>query len=62
MCSSAILSARNADINEINKLVVTLLDSINERIYTSVDSADRCDDNGLMAKAILPEFLNSLNP
>ena len=59
---SAILSARNADVIEINKLVVKLLDSHNERIYISVDSADRCDDNGLMAEAILPEYLNSLNP
>ena len=62
MCSSDILSARNEDVNEINKLVVTLLDSHNECIYTTVDSADRCDDNGLMAEEILPQYLNSLNP
>ena len=62
ICSSAILSARNADVNEINKLVVTLLDSHNERIYISVDSADQCDNNEFMAEAILPEYLNSLNP
>ena len=41
MCSSAILSARDAGVNEINKLVLTLLDNHNERIYKSVDSADR---------------------
>ena len=45
----------NADVNEINKLVVTLLDSHNERIYTIDDSVDRYDENGLMAEAILPE-------
>ena len=29
---------------------------------TSVDSADHCDDNGLMGEVILSEYLNSLNP
>ena len=48
-------------MNEINKTVVSLLDSYNERVYTSVDSADHCDDNGLMGEGILPEYLNSLN-
>ena len=28
----------------------------------SVDLADRCDDNGLIAEAILLEYVNSLNP
>ena len=49
-------------MNEINKTVVSLLDCYNERVYTSVDSADHCDDNGLMGEGILPEYLNSLNP
>ena len=62
MSSSVILAARNIDVNEINKTVVSLLDSYNERVYTSVDSADHCDDNGLMGEGILPEYLNSLNP
>ena len=43
-------------------MVVTLLDSRNEQIYTSDDSADNCDDNSLMRELILPEYLNSLNP
>ena len=62
MSSSVILAARNIDVNEINKTAVSLLDSYNERVYTSVDSADHCDDNGLMGEEILPEYLNSLNP
>ena len=40
----------------------SLLDSHNERVYTSVDSADHGDDNGLMGEAILAEYLNSLKP
>ena len=62
MSSWYILPARNIDVNEINKTVVSLLDSYNERVYTSIDSADHCDDNGLMGEGILPEYLNSLNP
>ena len=49
-------------MNRINKTVISLLDSDNERVYTSVDIADHCDDNGLMGEGILPEYLNSLNP
>ena len=62
MSSSVILATRNLDVNEINKTVVSLLDSYNKRVYTSVDSADHCDDNGLMGEGILPEYINSLNP
>jgi hypothetical protein len=47
MSSSAILSARNIDVDEINKNVL-LLDESSERIYTSIDSAENCDDTGLM--------------
>ena len=36
MSSSAILSVRNVDVNELNKEVVSLLDSYNKRIYTSI--------------------------
>ena len=59
--SSVILAAQNIDVNEINKTVVSLLDSYNERVYTSVDLADHCDDNHLMGEGILSEYLNSLN-
>ena len=62
MSTSVILAARNIDVNEINETLVSLLDSYNERVYTSADSADHCDDNGLMGEGILPEYLNSLNP
>ena len=62
MSSSAILSARSTDVNELNKEVVLLLDNYNKRIYTSIDSIDNFGDNGLMAEATLPEYLNSLDP
>ena len=62
MSSSVILAARNIDVNEINKTFVSLLDSYNESVYTSVASADHCDDNGLMGEGIISEYLNSLNP
>ncbi|XP_011859152.1 PREDICTED: uncharacterized protein LOC105556668 [Vollenhovia emeryi] len=56
-----ILSARNADVNEINKRVVELLDISEERIYTSIDCTVN-DDNGNIGEALLPEYLNSLSP
>ncbi|XP_067215659.1 ATP-dependent DNA helicase pif1-like [Linepithema humile] len=62
MAKCAILSARNTDVDEINKKVVELLDITNERIYTSVDSTMNCDDNGDIGEALLPEYLNSLSP
>ena len=58
----AILSVRNVDVDEINNRVVELLDSTNERIYTSVDSADLSADNGKISEALLPEYLNTLSP
>lgn len=33
-----------------------------EKISTSVDSSQNCDDNGAMIEALLPEYLNSLSP
>ena len=51
--SLVILAARNIVVNEINKTVVSLLDSYNEHVYTSVESADHCDDNGLMGEELL---------
>ncbi|XP_074096363.1 uncharacterized protein LOC141525698 [Cotesia typhae] len=58
----AILSARNVDVDEINRKVIELLNPMTERIYTSVNSAQNCDDNGAMSEALLPEYLNSLLP
>ena len=46
MRSSVVLAARNVHVNEINKTVVSLLGSHNECVYSSVDSAVDCDDNG----------------
>ena len=62
MSSFAILSARNKNVDEINKKVVSLLNRNNERIYTSIDSGENCDDNGEMSEVSLPEYLNTLNP
>ena len=60
MSSFAILSARNKNVDEINKKVVSFLSRNNERIYTSIDSAENCDDNGEMSEVLLPEYLNTL--
>ncbi|XP_071582207.1 uncharacterized protein [Temnothorax nylanderi] len=54
----AILSARNIDVDEINKRVVELLDISEERIYTSIDSAVNCGDNDDIEESLLPEYLN----
>ncbi|XP_043463102.1 uncharacterized protein LOC122501545 [Leptopilina heterotoma] len=57
----AILSARNVDVDDINKAVVELLNPETEKIYTSVNSTKNCD-NGEMGEALLPEYLETLNP
>ncbi|KAL7290846.1 hypothetical protein TKK_0015580 [Trichogramma kaykai] len=57
----AILSPRNVDVNEINEGVVNLLDEATEKIYTSVDSTENCDNSGFN-DILPPEYLNSLNP
>ncbi|XP_044008378.1 uncharacterized protein LOC122852535 [Aphidius gifuensis] len=49
------------DVDEINSRVVELLDKRTEKIYTRVDSTEICD-NGDIEDAILPEYLQSLNP
>ncbi|XP_014211970.1 uncharacterized protein LOC106641905 isoform X2 [Copidosoma floridanum] len=59
--SSAVLSPRNADVNEINKKIVTLLDEATETICTSVDSTDNCDNSGF-DDVLLPEYLSTLSP
>ena len=61
LSTSAILSARNIDVEEINKRVVQLLDVSTDRIYTSVDSVEKCD-NGQINDGLIPEYLNTLEP
>ncbi|XP_008212376.1 ATP-dependent DNA helicase PIF1-like [Nasonia vitripennis] len=61
MSKCAILSARNIDVDEINKQVTNLLDNNSEQIYTGIDSTENCN-NGELDEIILPEYLNSLNP
>ncbi|XP_044588723.1 ATP-dependent DNA helicase PIF1-like [Cotesia glomerata] len=61
LTSAVILSARNVDVDEINKQVVELLDPSTQKNYTGVDSTENCD-NGNMDDAVLPEYLNTLNP
>ncbi|XP_057329852.1 ATP-dependent DNA helicase PIF1-like [Microplitis mediator] len=41
--------------------VIDLLDSTTEKVYTSIDSVENCD-NGDINDAILPEYLNTINP
>ena len=61
MSKCAILSARNIDVDEINKQVKNLLDITSEHIYTGIASTDNCN-NGELDEVLLPEYLNSLNP
>ncbi|KAL7294873.1 hypothetical protein TKK_0011797 [Trichogramma kaykai] len=56
----AILSARNDDVNDINNEVINLLDETTEKIYSSIDSTDNCDNDGFDGTVSL-EFLNSIN-
>lgn len=57
------LSARNQDVDEINERVVDLLDIDTEQRYTSVDSAENCNDsNQEIHQYRLPEYLNTLMP
>ncbi|XP_058789693.1 uncharacterized protein LOC131663348 [Phymastichus coffea] len=57
----AILSTRNADVDDMNDRITNLLDKNSEHIYTGIDSTENCD-NGEMGDILLPEYLNSLNP
>ncbi|XP_011313387.1 ATP-dependent DNA helicase PIF1-like [Fopius arisanus] len=57
----AILSARNVDVEDINKRVVQLLDSYTEKIFTSINTVSG-SDNGDIAETLLPEYLETLNP
>uniref|UniRef100_A0AC34FY32 ATP-dependent DNA helicase n=1 Tax=Panagrolaimus sp. ES5 TaxID=591445 RepID=A0AC34FY32_9BILA len=59
VASSAILSARNADVDELNKQVVDLLPCGGEKRYTSVDTAS---DGEALQELLTQEYLNSLNP
>ncbi|XP_044591981.1 ATP-dependent DNA helicase pif1-like [Cotesia glomerata] len=61
LTGSVILSPRNVDVDIINEQVVELLNETTEKIYTAIDSTENCDD-GDMTDAILPEYLNTLNP
>jgi len=41
---------------------VQLLDTFEERIYTSIDSTENCDNNDDIGNVLLPEYLNTLSP
>ncbi|XP_036150217.1 uncharacterized protein LOC118648094, partial [Monomorium pharaonis] len=58
----AILSARNVDVEELNKQVVNLLDESTERVYTSIDTTETTNDIHDINKTILTEYLSTLNP
>ncbi|XP_036139477.1 ATP-dependent DNA helicase pif1-like [Monomorium pharaonis] len=58
----AILSARNVDVEELNKQVVNLLDESTERVYTSIDTTETINDIHDINKTILTEYLSTLNP
>ena len=54
---SSILSARNLDVEEINKRIVEFFDKTTEIIYTSVDTIWNCDNEDI-TEGLLPEYLN----
>ncbi|XP_036146017.1 ATP-dependent DNA helicase PIF1-like [Monomorium pharaonis] len=58
----AILSARNVDVEELNKQVVNLLDESTERVYTNIDTTETTNDIHDINKTILTEYLSTLNP
>lgn len=60
MSKHVILSARNIDVDELNEQVTNLLDSNTERIFTSIDSIENCDNDEL-EEIITTEYLNTLN-
>ncbi|XP_058790186.1 uncharacterized protein LOC131663673 [Phymastichus coffea] len=60
MCKCAILSARNVDVDDINKQITNLLNKDSERIYTAIDVV--VNNNGELDDLILPEHLHNLNP
>ena len=39
-----------------------LFENSTERLYTSVDSTEKCGDNDQVNEMILPEYLNTLSP
>ncbi|XP_033225990.1 uncharacterized protein LOC117178674 [Belonocnema kinseyi] len=58
-----ILSARNIDVHDINRKDFDLLDEETEQIYTSIDSTKIANDKSdINHEAVLPKYLNLLNP
>ncbi|XP_058797002.1 ATP-dependent DNA helicase pif1-like [Phymastichus coffea] len=60
MSKCAILSARNVDVDDINKQITNLFSKDFERIYTAIDTV--VNNNGELDDLILPEHLHNLNP
>ncbi|XP_058810119.1 ATP-dependent DNA helicase pif1-like [Phymastichus coffea] len=60
MSKCAILSARNVDVDDINKQITNLLNIDSERIYTAIDVV--INNNSEIDDVILPEHLHNLNP
>lgn len=57
----AILAPRNDDVREINEQVLDFLDDKTEKMFTSLDSTELCD-NGELENSLPTEYLNTLNP
>ncbi|XP_058810204.1 ATP-dependent DNA helicase pif1-like [Phymastichus coffea] len=61
MSSCAILSARNEDVDKINRQITDLLDDTDQRFYTAIDTIIN-KNNGEFDDVIMLEHLNALNP
>ncbi|XP_058790002.1 uncharacterized protein LOC131663549 [Phymastichus coffea] len=61
MSDCAILSARNEDVDNINREITDLLDDVDQHIYTAIDTVIN-NNNRDFDDVIMPEHLNALNP
>lgn len=59
--NSAILAARNVDVDEINEAVIEMLDPSTEKLYTSIDEVEDVTDPELKEQ-LNEDFLNNINP
>ena len=60
--NTAILTARNIDVDEWNEKVLDLLDESTEKVFYRIDSIDDSEQNDYVSRIVLAKFLNTLEP